>query len=143
VESAEQDRHQLCDTPKGKLSFIALYGTYTVTLNNVKGVLQTSSSQKQKSAAPTTEEKTKEASDGGFREHCRRKRNSSTNTDTQHRDKKNALEQTAVHTTAQSMKKVPTVRDYFVLLRTSQMEAEENEPPTEEQHILYQVGCPL
>jgi hypothetical protein len=127
-----------------KLSFIALYGTYTVTLNNDKGVLQTSSSQKQKSAAPTTEKKTKEASDDGFREHCRRKRNSSTNTDTQHRDKKNALEQTAVHTTAQSMKKkVPTVRNYFVLLRTSQMEAEENEPPTEEQHILYQVGCPL
>jgi hypothetical protein len=30
-------------------------------------------------------------------------------------------------------KNVPTVRSYFTPLRTPQMEAEENEPPTEEQ----------
>jgi hypothetical protein len=41
VESAEQDRRQLCDSLKGKLLFSALYGTYTVTLGNLKSVLQT------------------------------------------------------------------------------------------------------
>jgi len=36
VESAEQDRRQLCDILKGKLLFSALYGTYTVILSNRK-----------------------------------------------------------------------------------------------------------
>jgi hypothetical protein len=45
VESAEQDRRQLCDSLKGNLMFSALYGTYTVTLSNLKSVLQTSANQ--------------------------------------------------------------------------------------------------
>jgi hypothetical protein len=75
-----------------------------------------------------------EASDNGFPEQRRRKRNSSTNTYTQQGDKNETLEQTAMQKTAQNMnKKVSTVRNYFAPLRTSQMEVEENEPPTEEQ----------
>jgi hypothetical protein len=89
VESAEQDRRQLCDTLRGKFLFSALYGTYTVTLSNLKSVLKTSASQKQKAA---TTEKTPEESDDGFRKQRRRKRNSATNTDTQQRDKKKARE---------------------------------------------------
>jgi hypothetical protein len=76
--------------------------------------------------------KTPKASDDRFREQRRRKRNSSTNIDTQQRDKKKAVEKTPVQKTAQSVKKVPTVRNYFAPLRTPQTEAEENEPPTEE-----------
>jgi hypothetical protein len=130
VESAEQDRSQLCDSLKGKLLFSALYGTYTVTLSNLKSVLQTSANQKQKTAT----KETPKASDDGFREQRGRKRNSSSNTDTdnQRKDRKKA-EITTVWKTVQSVKKVPTTRNYFAPLRTPQMEAEESEPPTEEQ----------
>jgi hypothetical protein len=81
VESAEQDRRQVCDTLEGKLLFSALCGTYTVTLSNLKSVLQTRASPKQKAAVTT--EKPQKASDDGFLEERWRKRNSSTNIDTQ------------------------------------------------------------
>jgi hypothetical protein len=130
VESAEQDRRQLCDSLKVKLLFSALYGTYTVTLSNLKSVLQTSANQRQKTAT----KETPKASDDGFREQRRRKRNSSSNADTDNQRKdKNKAENTAVWKTVQSVKKVPTTRNNFAPLRTPQMEAEENEPPTEEQ----------
>jgi hypothetical protein len=60
VKSAEQDRRQLCNTLKGKLLFSALYGTYTVTLGNLKEVLQASASRKEQAApAATSQEATR------------------------------------------------------------------------------------
>jgi hypothetical protein len=37
--SAEDNREQFCKVLQGKTLFSALYGTYTVTLNELKGVL--------------------------------------------------------------------------------------------------------
>jgi hypothetical protein len=53
-------------------------------------------------------------------------------------DKNKALDHTTVHITTQSMKKkVPIVRKSLAPLRTPQMDAEENEPPTEEQQQTF------
>jgi hypothetical protein len=122
VKSAEQDRRQLCNALKGKLLFSALYGTYTVTLGNLKEVLQASASRKEQAAPAATSQ---EATDDGFREQRRRKRNSS-NTDTPQQGKKKPVQIPA-------QTKIPTVRNYFAPLQTPQMDAEETESPAEEQ----------
>jgi hypothetical protein len=43
VSSAEENRENYCKALRGKSLFSALYGTYTVTLNELKNVLKASS----------------------------------------------------------------------------------------------------
>jgi hypothetical protein len=45
TSSAEDNREQYCKALRGKTLFSALNGTYTVTLNELKGVLKASSQQ--------------------------------------------------------------------------------------------------
>jgi hypothetical protein len=42
VNHAEQDKQNLCKVLQGKRLFSSLYGTYTITLNYLKNVLQSS-----------------------------------------------------------------------------------------------------
>jgi hypothetical protein len=115
-----------------------LYGTYTVTLSNLKSVLQTSASQKQKAAATT----------GKKPEGIRRRLPGTTPEETKqfHKHRHPAegqKESSGKNTCAEDStecKKVPTIRNYFAPLRTPQMEAEENEPPTEEQQTSSAVS---
>jgi hypothetical protein len=122
VNAAIADKISLAKILKGKSLYSALYGTYTVALSELKAILQGSAknSPQQATATPTAALPQVEAIDDGFREQRRRKRNNSSENETQRGSKKPAPH-------------IPTTRNYFAPLRTPQMEAEENEPPTEEQ----------
>jgi hypothetical protein len=51
VSSAEDNRESFCKALRGKPLFSALYGTYTVTLNELKNVLKASSQTGQRKQA--------------------------------------------------------------------------------------------
>jgi hypothetical protein len=72
VSAAEENRANYCKALSGKTLLNALYGTYTVTLNDFKSILKAS-----KSAGKPTE---KPAQNEGFQEVRRRKRHSTTET---------------------------------------------------------------
>jgi hypothetical protein len=77
VDSAKESRIGLCKCLKGKSLFSALYGTYSVTLSDLKSVLQGSASKPNSSKASATGPGRMEAPEDGFREQRRRKRNNS------------------------------------------------------------------
>jgi hypothetical protein len=72
VNTAEENRDSYCKALTGKLLFSALYGTYTVTLNDLKYLVKARSSETSKtvSAKPAQEE--------DFKEVRRRKRQNTT-----------------------------------------------------------------
>jgi hypothetical protein len=69
VDSAKESRIGLCKCLKRKNLFSALYGTYSVTLSDLKSVLQ--------GKPPATGQVAMEGPEDGFREQRRRKRNNS------------------------------------------------------------------
>jgi hypothetical protein len=69
VSSAEENRANYCKALSGKTLLSAIYGTYTVALQDLKSVLKGSSSKAGDSTQPTNED--------GFQEVRRRKRHSS------------------------------------------------------------------
>jgi hypothetical protein len=70
VNSAEENRRNFCKALDGKTLYSALYGTYTVTLQDLKALLKASAPINQTSKPTSTQEE-------GFTEVRRRKRQSS------------------------------------------------------------------
>jgi hypothetical protein len=116
------DKQNLCKVLQGKRLFNALYGTYTITLNDLKNVLQ--SSAKKAKEAPKT------APCDGFREQRRRKRSSNSEDGTQPRNKK-AAPQTVQPTKTQA---AVATKNYYATLNTMEMETpkEGNDSETSE-----------
>jgi hypothetical protein len=113
VESAIQDRITFCKHLKGKQLFNALYGTYTVALNELKHILQSSAKmtlapQKQV-AIPQKGE-----ADEGFQEQKRRKRRNSSDEKT----KKNAATDAQAVPPHRRVAQLPT-RNFFAPLGTT------------------------
>jgi hypothetical protein len=129
VDSAKLDRVNLCQCLKGKSLFSALYGPYTVTLSELKGVLQQSVTEDNSIQGTSTATGTPamKAPEDGFREQSRRRRDNSTDNELHQRGNKKATPPEAPKITAQAQKAAPATRNYFAPLRTAEMEAEEEE----------------
>jgi hypothetical protein len=78
VNSAEENRENICKALDGKLFFSALYGTYAVTLNKLKAILKVSAQEGQSGAVNKTSVEST-AQDDDFQEIKRRKRHISNN----------------------------------------------------------------
>jgi len=77
VETAQEDRKNLCAILRGKRLFSALYGVYCLTLANLKAVLQNSvgrETETPQTNRPLSSEASASDSDG-FQERKRKKRN--------------------------------------------------------------------
>jgi hypothetical protein len=70
VNTTEENRDSYCKALTGKILFSALFGTYTVTLNDLKSLVKATSSETSKTAKPAQEE--------DFKEVRRRKRQNTT-----------------------------------------------------------------
>jgi hypothetical protein len=107
VNTAEENRLNFCKALDGKTLYSALYGTYTVTLQELKALLKASASTNQTLKHTSTQEE-------GFTEVRRRKRQSS---DTAAQTPKKAAP-AATSAPADAPSKVAT-RNYFAPLRTT------------------------
>jgi hypothetical protein len=100
-----------------------VYGTYTVTLKELKAILQgsaTKNSSQQATATPKTESSPMAANEEGFREQRRRKRNNSSENEAPQRGNKKPA------TYVDGQKQNKATRNFFAPLR-AEMEAEETE----------------
>jgi hypothetical protein len=77
VSAAEENRASYCKALSGKTLVSALYGTYTVTLNELKSLLKASTSAGRNTTATETEKPTQGEA---FKEVLRRKQRSTTKT---------------------------------------------------------------
>jgi hypothetical protein len=73
VNATEDNRASYCKALSGKVLFIALHGTYTVALKELKSLLKASNSA---GGTDTTSESVKPSQDDGFKEVRKRKRHS-------------------------------------------------------------------
>jgi hypothetical protein len=112
VNSAEENRRNFCKALCGKTLYSALYGTYTVYLQELKALLKASTT-----ANPTP--KPASTQEDGFTEVRRRKRQNSD--ETAQTSKKSA--QTAVSALAETPSKV-TTRNFFAPLRATIMDTD-------------------
>jgi hypothetical protein len=104
VSATEENRINYCKALSGKTLFSALYGTYTVTLNDLKSILKASNS-----AGKTTEKPTQEE---GFQEVRRRKRHSTT---------EKAMP-TAASAAVSTLPKEGATRNFFAPVRAAEMD---------------------
>jgi hypothetical protein len=119
IENAKQDRINLCNALKGKGLFSALYDTYTITLNELKNVLQQSVKRSATAAAEN-------APLDSFREKGRgRKRN---NTPDQEQSGK-SNKKVNPRVSAVPIKTSPAIhpRNYYAPLRTVEMDTEKED----------------
>jgi hypothetical protein len=122
VDAAKRDKLSLSKILKGKSFYSAVYGTYSVTLNELKAILQGSakkSTSQQAEGIPAANSPPVEAKDEGFREQRRRKRRSSSEDET---TRQRGPKKTAPQVERQTQK---AERNFFAPLRTEEMEAEE------------------
>jgi hypothetical protein len=112
VSAAEENRTNFCKALSGKTLFSALYGTYIVTLNDLKAILRTSNS-----AGKTTEKPSQEE---GFQEVRRRKRHSTTKTAP---TSKKAMP-TAASAAASTPQKEVATGNFFTPLRATEMDTD-------------------
>jgi hypothetical protein len=124
VNSAEENRVSYCRALTGKTLYSALYGTYTVTLKELKDLVKASIIAPEFNKAENTEENPKE--EEGFQEVRRRKRQSSDETA---KTAKKAAVQAKTSPTVKSQPKEVTTRNFFAPLRATEME---NDPSTTE-----------
>jgi hypothetical protein len=122
VDSAKESRIGLCKCLKGKNLFSALYDTYSVTLGDLKSVLQGSASKPNSCKATAAGQVAMEAPEDGFREQRRRKRNNSEEL-RQSSNKKAALQAAKTYVP----RAVAATRNYFAPLRTTEMDTAEND----------------
>jgi hypothetical protein len=108
----EENWASYCKALSGKTPFSALYGTYTVALQELKALLKVGTTSPQTAKTPTQEE--------GFQEVRRRKRHSSNEAA---RTSKKILVTAAPAAVNTTPKTVPT-RNFFAPLRTSSMDTE-------------------
>jgi hypothetical protein len=111
VSTAEENRQNFCKALSGKTLFSALYGKYTVALQELKAVLKASTP-----ADPTHSPKPTPTQEDGFTEARRRKRQSS---DEAAQTSKKAVP-TAVSAPINTHAKVIT-QNFFAPLRTTDM----------------------
>jgi hypothetical protein len=120
VDAAEENRANYCKVLSGKTLFSALYGTYTVTLNELKAVLKASTQSEQNVSTPV-QQSTK---DDGFQEVRRRKRQSSGEST---KITKVSKKPTVPATTPAAVQLAPrdtATRNYFAPLRTADMDTD-------------------
>jgi hypothetical protein len=126
VNSVKEDRVNLCRAFEGKTLYSALYGTYTVTLHEVKALAKSSADKPTSSstAGPATSTTaTPVPSDiDGFREQRRRKRTSPGGKEPQ---KKRATPPMSVE--GKPATKAPITRNYFAPLGAADMDIPEPE----------------
>jgi hypothetical protein len=115
--NAQIDRESYCNVLKGKQLFSVLYGLYTVTLNELKSVLQLSA-QVPRQGVATSEAPPSEAEkmNDGFREQRRRKRNPS-DEETKATSKKCTASTTLVAAHPYGKATSVATRNYFAPLR--------------------------
>jgi hypothetical protein len=142
TENVKQDRLNLCKVLHGKCLFSALVGTYTVTLNELKRLLQ--GSMKPSSGiqvvASTSAEPALEVSRDGFREQRRRKRSNTSDDELATHKKVNPQ-------TSTLLEKKPvevSTKNYYTPLRTVEMDAEDigDSPAPEEEQQQKKTGRP-
>jgi hypothetical protein len=108
---------------KGKSLNSAVHGTYTVTLKELKTILQgsaTINSSQQQTETPRIESSQMAANEEGFREQRRRKRNNSSDNEVPQKVNKKPA------TNVDGPKQTKATRNFFAPLRR-EMEAEETE----------------
>jgi hypothetical protein len=132
VNSAEENRADFCKGLDGKLLLSALYGMYTVSLNELKAVLKVSAQAGQSGAVNKTSAEST-AQDDDFQEVKRRKRHISNYT------WRTAYKSTKPIQTSEAFKLLPKemlTRTFFAPLRTTEMITEttgaENALPEQE-----------
>ncbi|XP_023725873.1 uncharacterized protein LOC111874531 [Cryptotermes secundus] len=109
INAAEESREGYCKALKGKILFSALYGTYTVTLNDLKSLVKARTSE-------ATKTQTKPSQEEDFKEVRRRKRQSTT-------ESAPTSKKAAAATGNTQTKEVPT-RNYFAPLRVTTMDTD-------------------
>jgi hypothetical protein len=114
VNTAEDNRQNFCKALGGKTLYSALYGTYTVALQELNALLKASTT-----ADPTQTPKPASTQEDGFTEVRRRKRQNSDKA--AQTSKKEAP--TAVSALADTPSKI-TTRNFFAPLRTTNMETD-------------------
>jgi hypothetical protein len=115
VNSAEENRQNLCKALSGKALFSALYATYTIALHELKAVLK-ASTQASQSKTP----KSAATQNGGFKEVRRRKRHS---TDETAPNSKRAVP-TAASDALHTPRKMVVPHNFFAPLRTVTMDTD-------------------
>jgi hypothetical protein len=123
VNVTEENKLHFCKALNGKPLFSALYGSYTVALQELKAVLKASNSagQSQTPKSPATQE-------DGFKKVRRRKRHS---TNEAARTSKKAGT-TATLAAVETPPRVVATRNFFAPLRTTGMENDTSNTPQEE-----------
>jgi hypothetical protein len=112
-EPVEENRTNFCKALSGKTLYSALYGTYTVSLNELKGLLKTSTNAKSGTTGSPRQ-------DDGFQEVRRRKR---LNTQEATKTSKKAAVQSTPRPEFISPKEIAT-RDFYAPLRTTEMDTD-------------------
>jgi hypothetical protein len=132
VSTTEENWASYCKALSGKALFSALYGTYTVALQEIKALLKVSTTTPQSAKKPTQEE--------GFQEVRRRKRHTSNEAA---RTPKKILVSAAPAAANTTPKTVPT-RNFFAPLRTANMDTEvsDAEESTQEEATPGKTGRP-
>jgi hypothetical protein len=109
----EENRANICKALSGKTIYSALYGSYTVTLNELKDLLKASITVKSGTTGPTPQ-------DDGFQEVRRRKRH---NTQEAAKTPKKAAIQSTPQPEITSPKEVAT-RNFYAPMRTTEMDTD-------------------
>jgi hypothetical protein len=142
VKNALEDRKNLCKALKGKNLFSALFGTYTVALNELKSIVQSTASEAGSAAGPSVVSTDTEGLGDGFREQRRRKRNPSGGSES-HKKRTTAVvpdKGSALTNPQKVANKAELTKNYYAPLRTVQMDATECE---EESSLQEQQQPPI
>jgi hypothetical protein len=123
VSSAEENRANFCKILKGKPLFSALYGIYTLTLNELKAVLKVKA-QAGKCGAVTKTSLELAAHDDDFQEVKRRKRHISNDTS---QTAKKSITSAPKSAAGKLPNKTVITRNFFAPLRTNDMDTESTE----------------
>jgi hypothetical protein len=108
VNTTEENRDSYCKVLTGKILFSALYGTYTVALNDLKSLVKARSSETSKTAKPAQEEV--------FKEVRRRKRQNTTESA--------PISKKPSAATGNIPKNEVSTRNFFAPLRVTSMDTE-------------------
>jgi hypothetical protein len=132
VSASEENRTNYCRALSGKTLFSALYGSYTVTLNDLRTLLKVITS----TGRPTETESEKPTQEEGFKEVRRRKRRSTT-------DSAPTSKKATAAAASTSTNEVAT-RNFFPLLRATIMDTDSSsaQDTTLEEAITGKAGRP-
>jgi hypothetical protein len=135
VNSAEENRQNLCKALSGKTLFSALYGTYTAALHKLKAVLKASTLANQSKTPKSTA-----TQEDGFKEVRRRKRHS---TDETAPTSKRAVP-TIASDDVDTPSKVVVTRNFFAPLRAATMDTDSSsaEATPQEKAVPGKTGRP-